>query len=198
MKTNSIKINLVATLTIFCGLMALLAGYRPAQAEALLAAPACVSDQRQLVQHGAVAFGGATILGQTFVPSPAFVGKRICRVKVWIRKNLAAGGALQLHIVRPNFAPLDAPAIVAGVPMGNSIQVFDFGCNGVPLAGSPYYGLKLTAPTSPAGAYAWGGTGGNPYVKPGAGGQGWRQAGNWAPLIGGTWDFYFEVYMCNP
>lgn len=156
----------------------------------------CNSDQQQLQNNGAILFGGSTVLGQTFVPSVA--GMRICKVKLMIRKNVAAGDDLRLHILRSDFTPLDAPVTIPGVdiPMGDSVQLFDFGCNGAPLIGSPFYGLKLESPGSPLGAYSWRGNAGNPYI----GGIGWRNvnngaAGKWNNL--GGWDYAFQIYLCD-
>ena len=51
------------------------------------AANQCHSDQKQMLHQGAIAFGGHTVLGQTFIPSAP--GHRVCRVKVIVNKNFA-------------------------------------------------------------------------------------------------------------
>ena len=111
-----------------------------------------------------------------------------------ITRNMVAAGNLTLHLLRSNFAELDAPVTIPAPPMGTSVQVFNFGCNGAALAGNPFYGLKLESPDSPFGAYSWRGVGGNPYARPGPGGRGWRNvnagAGNWTNL--GAWDYAFQ------
>lgn len=159
----------------------------------------CHSDQKQLVHQGGIPLGGHTVLGQTFVPGAP--GQRVCRIKLVINKNFAGAGNLTLRLVRSNFTPLDAGVTIPGIgiPMGTSVQLFEFGCNGAPLAGSPFYGLTLESPTSPAGAYSWLGVANDAYVKPGNGGRGWRnlnaQGGKWASL--GGWDYAFEIFMCG-
>jgi hypothetical protein len=86
----------------------------------------------------------------------------------------------------------------AAIPMGVSVQLFDFGCNDAPLNGA-FHAIQLESHSSAAGAYSWRGSGGNPYVQLGKGGRGWRNvnggAGDWDNL--GLWDFAFEVYMCD-
>lgn len=159
----------------------------------------CRPDQTQLQTEGAIPFGGKVVLAQTFVPNAA--GHSACRVKVFINKNLAAAGDLTLNLVRSNFTELDTAVTIpaAAIPMGSSIQVFDFGCNGAVLAGMPFYGLRLESPKSPVGAYSWKGIGGDVYLKPGPRGKGWRNvnggAGNWTNL--GAWDYAFEIYLCD-
>jgi hypothetical protein len=166
----------------------------PSQANEL-----CHPDQAQLQTQGAVQLGGPTVLGQTFVPSAP--GQRICRVKLFIRKNMVGAGNLTLRILRSNFLPLDAAVTIPGgaIPMGDSIQVFEFGCNGAPLAGFPFYALKLESPNSNFGAYSWRGIAGDVYAKPGNGGRAWRNAnagvGPWTNL--GGFDYGFQIYMCN-
>jgi hypothetical protein len=119
---------------------------------------------------------------------------------VLISKNFAGAENLTLRLMSSNLTPLDAAVTIPGgpIPMGNSVQLFDFGCNGAPLAGMPFYGLRLESPNSPPGAYSWQGAANNPYVKPGNGGRGWRNlnggAGNWTSL--GGWDYAFDIYMC--
>lgn len=158
----------------------------------------CRSDQRQMQNGGAMMFGAKTVLGQTFVPSVP--GQRVCRIKIWLTKNAPGAGNVTLRLVRSNFAPLDAAVTIPGgaIPMGNSVQLFEFGCNGAPLAGMPFYGIRLESPASQIGAYSWQGVGNNPYVKPGNGGRGWRNLnggeGQWISL--GGWDYAFDIYMC--
>lgn len=194
MKSTNSKLSIAAAFSIIASFVLLLA--LPATT---LADNECRVDQTQLQHPGAILFGGRTFLGQTFVPSAP--GHHVCQVKVMIRKNVAAAGNLTLHILRSNFIELDAAVTIPGgaIPMGNSVQVFDLGCNGAVLAGMPFYGLKLESPTSPAGAYSWQGSGGNLYVRPGADVKGWRNFdggnGHWNGL--GAWDYAFEIYMCN-
>jgi hypothetical protein len=160
---------------------------------------ACRPDQKQLQSPGLVLLGGQVVLAQSFIPSAP--GHRVCRVKVFITRNAAAAGDLTLHVLRSNFTDLDAAVTIpaGAIPMGNSIQLFDFGCNGAVLAGMPFYSLKLESPGSQPGAYAWRGMGGNPYDKPGNAGRGWRNLkggnGPWTNL--GGWDYAFEIYMCD-
>jgi hypothetical protein len=157
----------------------------------------CRPDQVQLVNQGAILFGAKTVLAQTFIPNAP--GHQVCQVKVIITRNMVGADNLTLHLLRSNFGELDAPVTIPAPPMGTSVQVFNFGCNGAVLAGNPFYGLKLESPGSPFGAYSWRGVGGNPYVKPGPGGRGWRNvnagAGHWTSL--GAWDYAFEVYSCD-
>jgi hypothetical protein len=159
----------------------------------------CRPDQSQPHNQGAIAFGARTVLGQTFLP--AAPGTRVCWVKLAITKNAAGAGNLTLRLMRSDFTNLDAAVTIAGaaIPMGNSVQLFDFGCNGLPLAGSPFYGLRLESPGSRLGAYSWKGAANNPYDKPGNAGRGWRNAnmgaGGWTNL--GGWDFAFEIFRCN-
>lgn len=161
-------------------------------------APDCRSDQRQLQNNVGIGFGGKTLLAQTFVPGAP--GHRLCKVKVTIRKNAAAAGALTLRLLQPGFGPMADPITIPGpaIPLGVSVQLFDFGCHTAPLAGA-FHGIQLESPTSVVGDYSWRGAAGDPYVKPGNGGRGWRNmnggAGNWNNL--GLWDFAFDVYMCD-
>jgi hypothetical protein len=159
----------------------------------------CRPNQVQLLNQGAMPLGAKIVLAQTFIPNAP--GHQVCQVKVTINKNMLGAGNLTLHLLRSNFAELDAPVTIPGpaIPMGTSVQAFNFGCNGAALAGNPFYGLKLESPGSAFGAYSWKGVGGNPYVKPGPGGRGWRNvnagAGHWTSL--GAWDYAFEVYTCD-
>jgi hypothetical protein len=194
MTMNHSKLSIATTLTIITSLALLLPFPDVASAD-----NQCQLDQRQLVHQGAIPFGGPTVLGQTFIP--AVPGHRICRVKVMITKNFAGADNVTLRVLGSNLAPLDASVTIPGgpIPVGNSMQVFDFGCNGVPLAAMPFYGLRLESPNSPPGAYSWRGGANNPYIQPGNGGRGWRnlngKPGNWTSL--GGWDYAFEIYMCD-
>ncbi len=194
MRSKNTKLGIATALTIIASFFMLLA--LPAST---LADNKCRLDQRQMQRPGAIVFGGNTVLGQTFIPSAP--GKRVCQVKVFVRKNFLGANDLTLHLLRSNFTELDAAVTIpaADIPMGNSVQAFDFGCNGAVLAGMPFYGLKLESPGSPVGAYSWLGTGGNVYVRPGADVRGWRNIsagqGNWESL--GAWDYAFEIYTCN-
>ena len=156
----------------------------------------CRLDQSQLLQTGGIAFGNNQVLGQTFVPSVQ--NRRVCKVKISIRKNVAAAGDLKLTVLDSRFGELDS-ATIGAIPLGNSVQVFDFGCNGTPLDGHQFYGLKLESPASPVGAYTWKGAANNPYVQPANQGKGWRNAnsgaGNWTDL--GGWDYAFQIYLCD-
>lgn len=193
MKQTHNSLRIATTLTILASLTLLVAYPTSAFAD-----NECRLDQRQLVHQGAIPLGGRTVLGQTFIP--AALGHRICRIKLMITKNNAGAGNLTLRLLSSNLAPLDAAVSIPGaaIPMGNSVQLFDFGCNGAPLAGMPFFGLRLESPNSPPGSYSWQGVGNNPYVKPGNGGRGWRNlnagGGQWTAL--GGWDFAFEIYMC--
>ncbi len=194
MKSRKLKLSIATAITLIASFMLLLV--QPATS---LADNGCHLDQRQMQHPGAVGFGGKIVLGQTFVPSAP--GQQVCQVKVFIRKNFGAAGDLTLHLLRSNFTELDAAVTIPGgpIPVGNSVQAFDFGCNGAALAGMPFYGLKLEAPDSPVGAYSWLGAGGNLYARPGADVKGWRNlksgAGAWQSL--GAWDYAFEIYTCN-
>ena len=155
----------------------------------------CRLDQSQLQQNGGIAFGNNIVLGQTFVPSVQ--NRRVCKVKVSIRKNMAAGD-LKLTVLDSRFGELDS-ATIGAIPLGNSVQVFDFGCNGTPLDGHQFYGLKLESPASAVGAYTWKGAPNNPYVKPANQGKGWRNVnsgvGIWTDL--GGLDYAFQIYLCD-
>ena len=161
------------------------------------AALRCVLDQEMWAVGGSDGFGGATILGQTFVPSAP---GHVCKVVVRIQKNNPLAGALTLRIRRHDKTPLPGGTITipaAAIPMGLSVQSFNFAC--VPLlAGSPFYGLTLEAPTSPPAAYRW-------FNSAGAGGAGAYPAGHgWFSLNGGAfwmlrpYDYAFRVYQCRP
>jgi hypothetical protein len=158
----------------------------------------CRLDQSQLAQTGAIAFGNNIVLGQTFVPSVQ--NRQVCKVKVSIRKNMEEAGDLKLTVLNSQFGELDSATIDGDdIPLGNSVQLFDFGCNGDALDGHQFYGLKLESPTSVVGAYTWKGAAGNPYVQPANRGNGWRNtnggAGTWTNL--GGFDYAFQIYLCD-
>lgn len=195
MKKESSKLNGVTAFMIIASIVFLLVAPLTSQAN-----NDCRPDQTQLQNQAAIPFGGQTVLGQMFVPNVQ--GHQVCSVKVLISKNFAGAKNLTLHVVRPNFTELDVATIAgADIPMGNSVQVFNFGCNGAALVGMPFYGLKLESGSSPMGAYSWKGIGGNVYNRPGEGDKGWRNlndgVGSWTSLSAGAWDFVFEVYLCN-
>ena len=157
----------------------------------------CRLDQSQLIQNGQVMLGGQTVLGQTFVPSVQ--GQQVCRIKIAIRKNFGAAGDLKLTVMDSRFRELDSASINGlAIPLGNSTQVFEFGCDGQALAGHAFYGLKLDA-AGPLGGYAWKGAANDPYARPANRGQGWRNAnggaGPWTDL--GGWDYAFQIYLCD-
>jgi hypothetical protein len=159
----------------------------------------CPLDQGQVQNQGEILFGGKTYLAQTFVPSA--LGRRVCNIKVTIRKINTKAGPLTLRLLNPAFGPMADPVTIApaAIPMGVSVQLFDFGCNDAPLNGD-FHAIQLESPNSRPGDYAWRGAGGNPYAKPGNGGKGWRNlnagvGGSWSSL--GMWDYTFEVHMCD-
>lgn len=159
----------------------------------------CHSDQRQGQNNGGVAFGGKTVLAQTFVPSAP--GQRVCKVKVTIRKNVAAAGAVTLRLLNPAFGPVADPVTIpaAAIPIGTSVQLFDLGCDDAPLGAGPY-AIQLESRNSAPAAYAWRGSGGNPYVQPANGGKGWRNLNggnpaNWTSQA--LWDFTFDIFLCD-
>ena len=189
------KLNVATAFTILASIVLLLVASVTSQAN-----NDCRPDQTQLQNQAAIPFGGQTVLGQMFIPSVP--GHQVCMVKVHISKNLVGAKNLTLRVVRSNFTELDVATIAgADIPMGNSVQVFNFGCNGAALVGMPFYGLKLESKHSPMGAYSWKGIGGNVYNRPGEGDKGWRNlndgVGNWTSLAAGAWDFAFEVYLCD-
>ena len=191
MRQKHSKLGIATMLTITASLLLL------TTVPASYAQNNCRSDQVQLVNQAAILFGAKTVLAQTFIPNAP--GHQVCQVKVIITRNMVAADNLTLHLLRSNFAELDVPVTIPAPPMGTSVQVFNFGCNGAALAGNPFYCLKLESPRSPFGAYSWRGIGGNPYARPGPGGRGWRNVnsghGNWTNL--GAWDYAFEVYTCD-
>ena len=157
----------------------------------------CRLKQSQLIQTGQVMLGGQVVLGQTFVPSVQ--GQQVCRIKIAIRKNFAAAGDLKLTVMDSRFEALDSATINGGaIPLGDSTQLFEFGCDGQELAGHAFYGLKLEA-AGAVGGYAWKGSANDPYARPANRGQGWRNpndgAGAWTSL--GGWDYAFQIYLCE-
>ncbi|MBI3942385.1 MAG: hypothetical protein HY326_05175 [Chloroflexi bacterium] len=156
----------------------------------------CTLDEQQPAFAGAVNFGGAVVLGQTFNPD---IHGRVCKVTIRIRKNLSTTGALKLSVLRADFSVLDAAAIAGGaIPVGISDQTFEFNCDGGLLNNAPFYGLKLESPTSAFGAYSWYGIHGNLYAR----GAGYSNpnagAGAWDLIPPGDWDYTFKIYMCPP
>ncbi len=194
MRTKHAKLYGATAFTIIASIVFLLGAPVTSHAD-----NGCRPDQTQLQNQGGVLFGGRTVLGQTF--SPSVPGHQVCRVKVVITKNVVGAGDVTLHLLRSNFAPLDAAITIPGaaIPMGTSVQVFDFGCNGAALGGMPFYGLKLESKASVMGAYSWRGIAGNVYERPGEGDKGWRNmnggAGQWTNL--GGWDYAFQIYLCD-
>ncbi len=155
-------------------------------------AAVCRLDRQQWQQTTSVQLGGTRVLGQTFVNNRP---GRVCQVKVYIAKTNPAAQALTLSILNVANVVIDS-ATIAGppIPMGASVQLFDFECDGAPLAGAPFR-LKLESPASAVGHYRWYGSGANPF----AAGQAWTNAtGVWKPLSNGGADFMFKIYMCNP
>lgn len=97
------------------------------------------------------------------------------------------------------FVELDSATIAGGaIALGNSTQLFEFGCNGQALAGHAFYGLKLEA-AGEVGGYSWKGAANDPYARPANRGQGWRNpnggAGTWTDM--GGWDYSFRIYLCE-
>lgn len=156
---------------------------------------ACVVDQRMVLFNGRRVFGGNTVLSQTFRPT---VNKRVCRVAVRIRKVVnrpTPAGDLVLSVRTMGGAVLDHAVRPANlIPMGDSIQVFNMGCNGGVLAAGNPYRLVLRERAGAVGDYAWYGHNGNLYAN----GIGQRKvgAGPWASVFGQGWDFYFRELRC--
>jgi len=130
------------------------------------------------------------MLAQSFIP---VVAGRVCKVKVYIAKTNPAG-PLTLNILNANYAVIDSATIAAAdIPLGASVQLFDFECDGAPLAGAPFW-LRLESPGSAPGHYRWFGIGGNPFAV----GEAWSNAdGRVRPLSNGNADFMFKIYLCN-
>lgn len=187
MKALTSKSSTAVGLTVsvvFMGLMAI-----PFRTQG---AAACLLDREQWQQTTSVQLGGTQVLGQTFVNNRP---GRVCQVKVYIAKTNLIAGPLTLSILNVANVVIDS-ATIAGppIPMGASVQLFDFECDGSPLAGAPFR-LKLESPASALGHYRWFGSGANPF----AAGQAWSNAtGAWKPLSNGGADFMFKIYMCNP
>ncbi|HEY7544004.1 MAG TPA: hypothetical protein VID27_03935 [Blastocatellia bacterium] len=189
---KSLRLKAVTAATLFATFAMLIVTPLPTNA-----GQQCPPDVQQWLSQATIPFGGPRVLGQTFIPNAE--GRRVCRVKVRIVKNNPFAGPLTLHVLRSNFAPLDSATILPGaIPMGASIQVFEFNCNGFALEDSPFYGLKLESPASPPGAYSWFGSAANPYFELGIGGQGWINEGaGWQAIANGTWDYVFGLYLCE-
>jgi hypothetical protein len=168
------------------------------------AAPAlrCRVDQQMWINGGGDGFGNAIVLGQTFTP---LVPAPVCRIELSISKNNPAAGDLQVTLMSSNFVPLPGGSVTipaAQIPMGISVQTIDFCCNAMPmLAGSPFFGLTLAAPTSQIADYTWinsddAGADGA-YVR----GRGYGNFNGAAP--GTRWfavgyDYAFKIYTCGP
>ncbi len=152
----------------------------------------CRLDREQWQQTTSVQLGGPRILGQTFINNRP---GRVCQVKVYIAKTNPAAGPLTLTVLNVANVAIDSATIAgAAIPMGASVQLFDFECDGAPLAGAPFR-LKLESPASAVGHYRWFGSGANPFPA----GQAWSNTtGPWKPLSNGGADFMFKIYMCNP
>jgi hypothetical protein len=154
-------------------------------------ADACRLDREQWLRNTSAQLGDVRMLGQTFINNRP---GRVCRVKVYIAKTNPAAGPLTLSILNVANVPIDSATIPGPpIPMGASVQLFDFECDGAPLAGAPFR-LKLESPASALGHYRWFGSGANPF----AAGQAWSNStGVWKPLGNGGADFMFKIYMCN-
>jgi hypothetical protein len=142
-------------------------------------AETCPLNQAQPGSGHLVPFGGAVTLSQTFTPS---LRGPVCAVKVRIRRLTTAGAApIKLQVLNANNAVMDS-AIVPAPPLGDSIQTFSMGCDGILLLPGQIYRLKLLSPGSLAGTYAWWDLAGNPYPR-GVG-------------AGANWDYTFWVFLC--
>jgi hypothetical protein len=179
--------------------LALAVGVVVMGAAATVAAVRCVLDQQMWINGGGDGFGGAAVLGQTFVPSAP---GRVCKVVVWIHKNNPAAGPLTLRLRRHDRTLVPGGSLTlppAAIPMGLSAQSFNFACDPL-LAGSPFYGLTLEAPGSPPAAYTWINSDDAGADAVYAAGHGWYNAnGN---LPGSEWkrsgyDYAFRVYLCR-
>lgn len=187
MKSLTSKSRAAVGLTVSVVFMGLMAVPNRVQGAA-----ACRLDREQWQQTTSVQLGGTRFLGQTFVNNRP---GRVCQVKVYIAKTNPAAGPLTLSVLNVANVVIDS-ATIAGVaiPMGASVQLFDFECDGAPLAGAPFR-LKLESPASVLGHYRWFGSGANPFDA----GQAWSNTtGVWKPLSNGGADFMFKIYMCNP
>ena len=142
--------------------------------------------------------GGVVRLGQTY--SGVIVANHVSKVAVRVHKYDAAAGPLTLQVLKADFTVLDSATIAGGaIPMGASVQTFDFGCAGGLLVGSPFYGMILESPLSAPHAYGWYGTAADPYVGPGTTRQGWTETVDgdgipeMLPIAGGDYDFTFRI-----
>jgi hypothetical protein len=149
------------------------------------------------INGGGDGFGGASVLGQTFVPSA--VG-RICKVEVLVQKNHAAAGPLTLRILRSDFTQLAAQTKNNIAVGGPQVVTFEFGCTtGRLLQGAPFYGLVLQAPAAPAAGYTWVNSDDAGADAAYPAGHGWYNAaggdaGEWEQT---GYDYAFKIYMCR-
>jgi hypothetical protein len=151
----------------------------------------CRLDRQQWQQNTSAPLGGERMLAQSFTP---ILARPVCKVKVYIAKTNPAAGPLILNILNANRDVIDSATIAAvDIPMGASVQLFDFECDGARLLGAPFW-LRLESPGSALGHYRWFGIGGNAF----AAGEAWSNAaGNARPLSNGDADFMFKLYLCN-
>lgn len=156
---------------------------------------ACVVDQSMVNFNGRQVFGGNTVLSQTFRPT---ANKAVCKVNVRIRKVVnrpSPAGDLVLSVRTMGGVVLDSAVRPANlIPMGDSVQSFDLGCNGGVLVAGNLYRIVLRERAGAMGDYAWYGHNGNLYAN----GIGQRQVGvaAWANVFGLGWDFYFRELRC--
>ncbi len=156
---------------------------------------ACVVDQSMVNFNGRQVFGGSTVLSQTFRPT---ANKAVCKVNVRIRKVVnrpSPAGDLVLSVRTMGGVVLDSAVRPANlIPMGDSVQSFDLGCNGGVLVAGNLYRIVLRERAGAMGDYAWYGHNGNLY----AAGVGQRKigAGAWMNAFGPNWDFYFRELRC--
>ena len=162
----------------------------------------CRVNQQMWINGGGDGFGANGVLGQTFVPTAA---APVCKIEIMIHKNLAVAGDLQVVLRASNFVPLPGGTVTipaAEIPMGLSVQTIDFCCNAMPmLAGSPFYGLTLAAPTSPPAAYTWinsDDAGADAAYVPGHGYANLNGAAPGTQWISVGYDYAFKIYTCAP
>jgi hypothetical protein len=193
MKPTRIKIISLAILLIAASLSAI-TGLMGAAA-----APRCVLDREMWINGGGDGFGGVNVPGQTFVPSAP---GQVCKVVVWIHKNDPAAGPLTLRIRRHDRTLLpggSATIPAAAIPMGLSVQSFNFACTPL-LAGSPFYGLSLESPGSGATAYTWINSDDAGADAVYAAGRGYYNRNGGAPNTAwprAGYDYAFRVYLCR-
>ena len=105
---------------------------------------ACVVDQSMVNFNGRQVFGGNTVLSQTFRPT---ANKAVCKVNVRIRKVVnrpSPAGDLVLSVRTMGGVVLDSAVRPANlIPMGDSVQSFDLGCNGGVLVAGNLYRIVL-------------------------------------------------------